>query len=123
MTQVRNFFPAVFQNNRIYVFGGYDDVKKCQLKSCQAFDFASENWKNLCDLNIERSQANAFSYDTDTIYVMGGYNKKNGALRSIEEYSISKNSFRVIELALPEGLRRFSTRKCENGVLIFGGIK
>lgn len=74
-------------------------------------------------MNIERSQATAFSYDKENIFVMGGYNKKSGALKSIEQYSVSKNSFRVIELALPEGLRRFSTRKCDNGVLIFGGIK
>jgi len=123
MNQLRNFSAVTYHQGKIYAFGGYDDVKKVQLKSCECYDFALDTWKNLPDMNIERSQAAACVYDNDTIFIIGGYNKKNGVLNSIEEYSISKNTFRVLDFTLPEGLRRFAARKHENGILIFGGVK
>ncbi len=123
MNQLRNFAAVVYNQGRIYAFGGYDDVRKVQLKSCECYDFATDTWKSLSDMNLERSQATACVFDNDLIYVIGGYNKKSGALNTIEEYSISKNTFRLIEPTLPEGLRRFGARKHENGILLFGGVK
>jgi hypothetical protein len=98
-------------------------MKKVQLKTSEYYDFPSDSWKPIADLCVERSQAGACLYDHDTIFVIGGYNKRNGALKSIEEYSISKNTFRILDINLPEGLRRFSMRKHETGILILGGVK
>lgn len=123
MIESRNFFPVVYTQSKLFVFGGYDDNRKQQTKSCEVYDFQSDSWRAISDMNFERSQAQAVLYDADTILVIGGYNKKSGVLKSIEEYSISKNTFKMHDLSLNEGLRRFAVRKHENSLLIFGGVK
>jgi len=124
MNKVRNFFASVYTpDNKIYVFGGYNDANKQQMLNCECYDIEAEKWKEIANLNIERSQAAACQMGNDKIYIVGGYNKKIGALKSIEQYFISTNKIVLINLALPEGLRRFSLKSFSNEMLIFGGIK
>jgi len=125
MNKARNFFASVYtpSDNKIYVFGGYNDHNKQQTLNCECFDVEAEKWREIANLNIERSQASACLVGNDKIYIVGGYNKKIGALKSIEQYTIQTNKMTLINLTLPEGLRRFSLKSFSNEMLIFGGIK
>ena len=57
------------------------------------------------------------------IFVFGGYNKDVGTLDSIERFDIDHKRITLIELKLPNALRRFaSTKISQNKILLLGGI-
>lgn len=123
MIQARNFFASVYLQNKIYVFGGYDDRNKAQLKQSECFDLETETWSSIADLNIERSQAAACCATNEKIYIVGGYNSKLGTIPTIEEYQVKENRFILLDVVLREGLRRLSVRSFHGDMLIFGGLR
>lgn len=138
MITARNFFPAIYANRKLYVFGGYDDIRKAQLKSCEVLDLSSLHkqnvddplrklpnlsWKEGREMHIERSQHAACKISEETFYVFGGYNKSMGTLDLIEKYDTKYDSWELINLRMVEPLRRFVAVKVERGViLLLGGV-
>jgi serine/threonine protein kinase len=60
----KTFFSAVYLNNYIYTFGGYDNYDKIQLKSCEVYSIEKDEWKSLdCQLNTARSQSSACIFE------------------------------------------------------------
>lgn len=59
MPTVRNFFPAVYYAQKVYIFGGYDDEAKAQLKLSEYYDIGSSKLVPIADLKIPRSQSSA----------------------------------------------------------------
>lgn len=43
----KSFFAAINLWNLIYVFGGYDNYEKIQLRSCEVYDILKNEWKSL----------------------------------------------------------------------------
>ena len=124
MNKARNFFASVWDgDNKLYVFGGYDENVKIQIAQCECYNIETQKWQTIGNLNVERSQATACCYGVDSIYIIGGYNKKSGTVKSFEKYSKQKNSFTLLDLMLPEGLRKFKAKTFGSDILIFGGIK
>jgi len=126
MLQEKSFFAAVaIKGMHIYTFGGYENVEKCQLKSCEVYSIEKDRWTGNEEVQLHepRSQASACQFDDQTIYVFGGYNKESGTLGSIERYDINKKRMTLIDLKMIQQLRRFSTIKISaSKILIIGGI-
>ena len=99
----KTFFATVaVKGTHIYTFGGFENVEKCQLKSCEVYSIEKDRWhgNEEVQLNEARSQASACLFDDSIIYIFGGYNKESGTLSSIEKYEISKKRITTIELKL-----------------------
>lgn len=120
-----SFFPAVSINAQfIYTFGGYDNVEKMQVKSCDVYDINKDRWhKNEVQLNVARSQSSACQFRENVVFIFGGYSKEAGTLDSIERYDIDRRRITLIELRMPSALRRFASIKIsKTKVLLLGGI-
>jgi N-acetylneuraminic acid mutarotase len=103
MLQEKTFFATVaVKGTHIYTFGGFENVEKCQLKSCEVYSIEKDRWhgNEEVQLNEARSQASACLFDDSIIYIFGGYNKESGTLSSIEKYEISKKRINTIDLKL-----------------------
>jgi hypothetical protein len=127
MLQEKSFFAAVaVKGSHIYTFGGYENVEKCQLKSCEYYSIEKDRWygNEEVQLHEARSQASACLFSDDNIiFVFGGYNKEAGTLATIERYDISKKRMTLVDLKMMQPLRRFATIKISlSKVLILGGI-
>jgi N-acetylneuraminic acid mutarotase len=87
MIQEKSFFPAVVsKGNTIFTFGGYENVDKVQLKSCESYNIEKDRWSANEDMQLveARSQASAALFKNHVAFVFGGYNKELGTLSSIE---------------------------------------
>ena len=126
MLQEKSFFTAVaIKANTIYTFGGFENVEKCQLKSCESYSIEKDKWSGNEDVQLHeaRSQASACQFDEQVIFIFGGYNKEAGTLSSIERFDIGKRKMTPIELKMMQPLRRFATIKISSTkILILGGI-
>jgi hypothetical protein len=114
MPQEKSFFAAVaVKGQQIYTFGGYENVEKCQLKSCEVYSIEKDRWNGNeeVQLNEARSQASACLFDENVIFIFGGYNKEHGTLSSIERYDISRKRIQTIDLKMIQPLRRFASIK------------
>ena len=92
MLQEKSFFSAVcVRGNTIYTFGGYENIEKVQLKSCEMYDINKDKWysNDSIQLNVARSQSSSCLFQDNLIFIFGGYNKEHGTLSSIEKYDIS----------------------------------
>lgn len=66
-------------------------------------------------MHIQRSRVNRH------IYAIGGFNGKQ-RLKTIEEYNVVKNEWRLLEFSLPFGLTNSSAVSVnESKILVFGG--
>jgi N-acetylneuraminic acid mutarotase len=103
MLQEKSFFAAVgVKGTQIYTFGGYENVEKCQLKSCEVYSIEKDRWSGNEEIQLHeaRSQCSACQFDDQTIYIFGGYNKESGTLSSIERYDINKKRISLIDLKM-----------------------
>lgn len=98
----KSFFAAVAANrgNYIYTFGGYENVEKCQLKSCEYYNIEKDKWytNDEVQLNEPRSQCSAALFEDNLIFIFGGYNKEKGTLSSIERYDITKKRITLLDI-------------------------
>ena len=121
----KSFFAAVYLKGRLYTFGGYDNFEKLQLKTCEVFDIAKNEWtlRPGYQLNEARSQASACIFEDQTIFVFGGYNKETGTLSSIEKVDLKQSTVSLIDIRMPCPLRRFSSIKISTTkILLIGGV-
>ncbi|EGR33629.1 protein kinase domain protein [Ichthyophthirius multifiliis] len=119
----KNFVAAVYYNNKVWIFGGYDSLGKSQLNQCEFYNIQTEKWQKIADLVISRSQAAACRINDNEILVLGGYNKDKGTLDNIERYIINENRFELTNIKIPIPLRRFMVvRVANNQALILGGL-
>jgi len=121
----RSFISVCHIKNIIFAIGGYDYSEKTQIKSIEIYEIDKDKWflNKYEDLKVARSQASSLVYNSNTIYVFGGYNKVNGTLNSIETINVSKKTTELLDIVLPIPLRRFGSLKiAENRIMIFGGI-
>ena len=62
MIQEKSFFSAVcVRASKIYTLGGYENIEKVQLQSCEIYDIENDRWDNneTIQLNVARSQSSA----------------------------------------------------------------
>ena len=44
MPSFKNFFPVVYQNFKLFTFGGYLNEQKKQTKKCEYYDMQKMRW-------------------------------------------------------------------------------
>ena len=62
MIQEKSFFSAVcVRASKIYTLGGYENIEKVQLKSCEVYDIENDRWDSNeeIQLHVPRSQSSA----------------------------------------------------------------
>mmetsp|Transcript_20096 Transcript_20096/g.19062 ORF Transcript_20096/g.19062 Transcript_20096/m.19062 type:complete len:109 (-) Transcript_20096:406-732(-) len=93
-------------NNVIYVFGGYNEGQ--DLASCEKFSLFENKWKQIAPMNKKKHGAASFHFKkTGHIYVFGGNNTQEGPFSLIEKYSISQNTWSIINYRLPMPIHDF----------------
>ena len=126
MIQEKSFFSAVaVRASKIYTLGGYENIEKLQLKSCEVYDICNDQWdaNDEVRLNVARSQSNACLFQDNIIFIFGGYNKEIGTLNSIERYDIHLKKVLLLQIKMPCPLRRFASAKISiTKILLLGGI-
>ena len=133
MPSEKTFFATVYFDDIIYTFGGYDVYEKTQLRSCEYYNIAKDEWYNSeliqpkgkieFQLHKERSQASSCVFDNDTIFIFGGYHKDDGTLDVIERFHIQSKTMELMKLKIPSPLRRFQSMKISNKkILLIGGV-
>jgi len=127
MLQEKSFFSAVCtKGGLIFTFGGYENIEKVQLKTCEFYNIDKEKWSanEEVQLNETRSQSAACLFDDHIAFVFGGYNKEVGTLSSIERVDIRLKKVTLIELKMPVPLRRFAAVKISAAkILLLGGLQ
>ncbi len=61
----RDFFSAVYHSQKAYLFGGYDNDSKIQLKTSEYYDIINSKWVTISDMKIARSQSSACRINDD----------------------------------------------------------
>ena len=62
MMQEKSFFSAVsLRAKKIFTLGGYENIEKVQLKTCEVYDIEKDSWDANKDvqLNVARSQSSS----------------------------------------------------------------
>lgn len=58
------------------------------------------------------------------IYIFGGYSRREGTLTAIERFNMKSKRMELLELRMPEPLRRFASIKISNTkILLLGGLQ
>lgn len=133
MPSEKTFFATVYFDGIIYTFGGYDVYEKTQLRSCEYYNVAKDEWYNSelispkgkveFQLHKDRSQSSACVFDNDTIFIFGGYHKEDGTLDVIERFHIQSKTMELMKLKIPSPLRRFQSMKISTKkILLIGGV-
>ena len=53
MVQEKSFFAAVcVRASKIYTLGGYENIEKVQLKSCEVYDIENDRWETNEDIQL-----------------------------------------------------------------------
>mmetsp|Transcript_10960 Transcript_10960/g.14807 ORF Transcript_10960/g.14807 Transcript_10960/m.14807 type:complete len:305 (-) Transcript_10960:121-1035(-) len=126
MIQEKSFFSAVcVRASKIFTLGGYENIEKVQLKSCEIYDIENDRWdtNEEVQLHVPRSQSSSCLFQDNIIFIFGGYNKEMGTLNSVERYDISLKKVQLLEIKMPCPLRRFASVKISmTKILLMGGI-
>ena len=116
----RNHF-SIKVDNHIYVCGGIDKNGD-HLNTCEKYSFQYEKWSKCSSLNIERSHLSLCCVNNKYIYALGGENKINGFLDSIEKYITMGDVWELLNIKLPYRLECVGCVGISNqDILIFGG--
>ena len=100
-----NFFKSDANNLRlsglVYLIGGMNGLGT-EIRSTDSYNPVTQEVMRLADMNAKRAYVGA-AHLNGFIYAVGGWNELDGALDTIERYSIDE----VFHLILPMGIVLF----------------
>ena len=97
----------------------WERIKVTISENTSKFD---QKWKTIASMNLSRKNTSAWSATKDLIYVFGGGNSKMIASDTIEQYTISKNKWHLLNVMLPKWVGfSISQRISNEKILIIGG--
>ena len=121
MLKERRNHSSIRINNLIYVCGGMDSNSN-HLNLCEKYSLQYEKWIKCSPLNEERSHLSLCNMNNKYLYAIGGENKKNGFLDSIEKYTVVGDVWEVIKVKLPYKLECVGCIGVSHyDMIIFGG--
>lgn len=124
MINFRYTFPAIYFDNKIYAVGGrvYGGDETSILKSCEVYDYATDKWAPIADLNIPRCTSTLITYQSH-VWVLGGYTGQYQRSRKIERYNPVANTWELLNFKLLCGFENGNIIKTKNPneFIIFGG--
>lgn len=120
--------------NSIFVSGGVGTTKELPIASCEKFDIKQNEWKEIASMKVARHSHGMVVHhkeskgqDQPSIFVFGGVGSKKNYVDVIEEYSISQNTWRIVNLknpmVSPVSAGLFCSSINPQQILIFGGFK
>lgn len=92
-------FTLCHHKGFIYLICGKDS-DSAVVDSCERYDVARNHWASIAPINRKRYAASAVAVrETDKIYLFGGRSDyHNNMMEDIEEYTISRDIWRIIKL-------------------------
>ncbi len=102
LNNVRRFAAAATSNDKIYVAGGYGDMKFEIIEvSCEMFDPAVNEWSLVSSPIVPRAACGVISFDNH-VYLFGGEDTSS-KLNSVERYDVLNNKWHQVG-TMPEKL-------------------
>lgn len=109
---------SLLVGKQVFVLGGKNQANNTH-NCCEVYSLQTQAWTAIAPMNFGRTCASGVHY-AGRIYVLGGY--QASVDNSIEEYTLSSDSWELLSLRLPEKLWQHSSLLISpNQVLIFGG--
>ena len=92
-------FTLCLLNNYIYVICGKDSSSEV-LSTCNRFSVEENQWQTISSVNKKRYAASAVGFSNNKIYLFGGRSDFNNLMiGELEEYSVEKNEWKIIDLS------------------------
>lgn len=120
MVHARYRHSIVINGSRAYAFGGLSSGRRI-LKSCESYDFDTEQWSLISTMQRERADFSAVSHEKSwNIYVFGGcLDKEFNTV--IEKYDTVMNVWVTLTLALNVDFDKIKTFvSLQPSIVIFG---
>lgn len=117
LTFPRSFFGAAAYNNRIYVFGGWNDT--VAVNTAEEYDPATDTWTTKTPMPTARDSFAAVQVN-DKIYVIGGWTE-SGFIGTVEEYDPAADTW-TTKTPMPTARCFFGAAAVNNKIYIFGGV-
>jgi len=109
MHHKRGCMAGLFHEGIAFVFGGLNYTEKV-LRKCERYNIDKNMWENIADMNEARKNLSAVALTTDTIYVFGGTSACQSS-DSIEQYSVSADTWNLLKIRLPSPISFLTTFK------------
>ena len=93
------------------------------MRFCEKLDLEKcEKWEPIAKMGKSRKNTSACAATKDLIYVFGGGNESMNASDTIEQYTVSKNQWNLLNIKLPKNISfSISQRVSPEKILIIGG--
>ena len=119
-------FTLAYLNGYIYVICGKDSTNTIVAK-CERYNVNTSSWSLIAPVNKKRYAASVVSVkESEKLFLFGGRSDlQNNMMKEIEEYDVSKNIWKIVNLKWPQEwtpVEVCSTIQIDvNKVLVFGG--
>lgn len=125
MNQLRSNFGITHDSvrNELYVFGGYGVGF---LDHCEKYSVEEDVWTEVEPMNRTKYGVTACIVDSQSIFLIGGYDDTYKALDDIEKYSITCNTWQTIFIKdwhlFPPRFLPFSFQTNTTYIIVGGGF-
>jgi len=97
---------CLYNNNKVFLFGGMDIGTNKAFRECECFDVAKGKWITIVDIPTPRSSSQCIVLEEENIAVMGGFSTLlNHDFDVVEIYNIKTNTWRSCDWKLPRPMR------------------
>lgn len=113
----------------IYVCGGINS-KGDPLNTCEKYSLEFQRWVKISsmkvgniinNLNIARSHHSMCTYNNDYIFSLGGENRYESLLDTIERYSVIQDVWEILSVKMPLKMECVGCIQYNNEILVLGG--
>ena len=119
-------FTICYLQGCIYTICG-KNVNNDIVESCECYDVEEDSWKTISAVNKKRYAATAATIkEKGKIYIFGGRGEaQNAMIGEIEEYTVSRNEWRILDVVWPHEWRAVevcAAIQIQKGeIIVFGG--
>ena len=124
MIHRRFFSQAVIVQQRLFIIGGrdYGQDNIAILKSCEEYNFETNVWDQIGDLNFPRCNFSSLVYK-DNMYVFGGLAKDSSLINNIELFNFDKARWEILGIKFFNGLLGGLSFSKGNEIIVLGGSR
>merc|ERR1712142_229738 len=97
---------AVAGNNSVLVSGGTQGFGESAVSDAEVFSWSSNSWRKIASMNVARFGHAVISIGK-RIFAIGGDDRKNNYMDTIEEYDAKKNNWKIMSKKLKKARSSF----------------
>ena len=90
------FFTLTYFQQKVWAIGGFDSVDGESFDTIETYNLAEDKWSIIDVKLLKKRMGHSTVAYNDNIFVIGGYNKNEGTLSSVEVYSNITNQFSFV---------------------------